>query len=70
MSDGHPADAGAHSPAPPRGLQLLAAPPDAPYEFEAPQFYDFTKASDPERPAVDEHWFGRSWPCPACASPL
>ena len=29
------------------------------YEFEAPQFYDFTKQSDPERGQLDEHWFGR-----------
>ena len=28
------------------------------YEFEAPQFYDFTKQSDPERGHLDEHWFG------------
>ena len=28
------------------------------YEFEAPQFYDFTKQSDPERGPIDEHWFG------------
>lgn len=30
------------------------------YEFEAPQFYDFTKQSDPERGHLDEHWFGNN----------
>lgn len=29
------------------------------YEFEAPQFYDFTKQSDPERGHLDENWFGK-----------
>lgn len=28
------------------------------YEFEAPQFYDFTKQSDPERGNLEENWFG------------
>ena len=32
------------------------------YEFEAPQFYDFTKQSDPERGHLDEHWFGTFHP--------
>jgi hypothetical protein len=31
------------------------------YEFEAPQFYDFTKHSDPERGHLDENWFGNMW---------
>lgn len=30
------------------------------YEFEAPQFYDFTKQSDPERGHSDENWFGNN----------
>lgn len=48
------------APTPPSGNRFRATgfSVERIYEFEAPQFYDFTKQSDPERGHLDEHWFG------------
>lgn len=46
------------APTPPSGSKRRGFSVERIYEFEAPQFYDFTKQSDPERGNLDENWFG------------
>ncbi len=46
------------SPPPSKLRRHFNLPQQRAYDFEAPQFYDFTKQSDPERVVHDEHWFG------------